>query len=98
MGLFILNKGEQMIQGFPVNRSYSKSEADAKFGGSNVDGEVVGGSGTTFTLANTPVAGSVKVYGLGQRLALTTDYTISGAVITTVNSWNAGEIVADYRK
>jgi len=63
-----------------------------------VENEVVSGSGTTFTLANTPVALSVHVYGAGQRLVLTTDYTISGKIITTVNSWNATDIVADYRK
>lgn len=63
-----------------------------------IENEVVAGSGTSFILANSPVAGSVKVYALGQRLVLTTDYTISGTTITTVSSWNAGEIVADYRK
>ena len=61
-----------------------------------VDNEVVSGSATTFTLANTPVAGTVKVYAIGQRLTLTTDYSIVGAVITTVSSWSAGQILADY--
>lgn len=65
-----------------------------------VENEIVSGSGTTFTLANTPVALSVHVFALGQRLTLgaSNDYTISGAVITTANSWSAGAIVADYRK
>lgn len=62
-----------------------------------VNNEVVAGSGTTFTLANTPTAGSVDVYALGQHLVPTTDYTISGAVITTVSSWSAGNILASYR-
>lgn len=63
-----------------------------------VDNEVVSGSGTSFTLASTPTVGSVHVYGLGQRLVLTTDYSITTTAITTVNSWSAGQIIADYRK
>jgi hypothetical protein len=59
--------------------------------------EVVSGSGTSFTLANTPTSGTVIVFGLGQRLTPTTDYTISGANITTISSWNAGEIISDYQ-
>ncbi len=71
---------------------------DYRVGGSNfVDNEVVSGSGTSFTLANTPIASSVHVYGTGQRLYLTTDYSISGTTITTVNSWNANNIISDYR-
>lgn len=67
-------------------------------GGTFIYNEVVAGSGTTFTLANTPKAGTVTVYGQGQRLKLTDDYTISGAVITTINSWLATQILADYQK
>lgn len=63
-----------------------------------VDNEVVSGSGTSWTLANTPIAGTVHVYGRGQRLKLTTTYSISGTTITTVDSWIAGEITADYKK
>lgn len=65
-----------------------------------VDNEVVSGSGTTFTLANTPIVGSVHVHGEGQRLTLTIDYTISGAVITMVApaTYAAGAVLADYRK
>jgi len=62
-----------------------------------VDDEVVSGSGTAWTLASAPVAGSVKLYALGQRLTLTTDYSIIGTAITTVSSWNSGELLADYR-
>lgn len=66
--------------------------------GSFVDNEVVAGSGTTFTLANTPISGSQHVYANGQRLTPGgVDYTISGAVITMVNSWSAGTVLADYR-
>lgn len=64
-----------------------------------VDNEVVSGSGTSFTLANTPIAGSVHVHGNGQRLTGGgVDFTISGAVITTVNSFSSGTVLADYRK
>jgi len=62
-------------------------------------GEIVAGSGTTFTLAHTPVANSQAIYA-GTRLieGSDQDYTISGAVITIVNggSYPAGSIVADY--
>ena len=64
--------------------------------GTAVWNEVVVGATNTFTLANTPTAGTVRVYALGQRLVLTTDYTIAGAIITTVNAWSATQIIADY--
>ncbi len=63
-----------------------------------VDNEIVSGNNNTFTLANTPVAGSVKVYAAGQRLYPGVGYTISGTVITTTFSWSSGDILADYRK
>lgn len=62
-----------------------------------VDDETVAGSGTAWTLASTPTAGSLKLFALGQRLVLTTDYSIVANNITTVNSWGAGELLADYR-
>lgn len=62
-----------------------------------VDNEVVSGSGTSWTLANVPTLGSEHIYANGQRLTPTVDYTISGADITTVLSWSAGTILADYR-
>lgn len=61
------------------------------------DNEVAAGAGTSFTLANTPIAGSQHVYANGQRLTPTVDYTISGADITTSLSWDAGTILVDYR-
>lgn len=61
--------------------------------------EIVSGSGTSFTLANLPIAGTQAIYGQGQRLypGMTKDYTISGANITTTDSWLAGQILADYQ-
>jgi hypothetical protein len=65
--------------------------------GTPINNEVVSGSGTSFTLANTPVLGSLRLFGAGQRLTPGgVDYTISGANITTVNSYNAGDLLADY--
>lgn len=61
------------------------------------DNEVAAGSGTSFTLAHTPIAGSQHVYANGQRLTPTVDYTISAAAITTVLSWDAGTVIVDYR-
>ena len=63
-----------------------------------VDNEVVSGSGTSFTLANIPVVGTVKLYALGQRIYTPADYTISANAITTVSSWATGNILADYQK
>lgn len=68
-------------------------------GGGFTYNEVVAGSGTSFTLAATPTAGTVSVFGGGQRLTpgIGNDYTISGTTITTVNSYSAGQILADYQ-
>lgn len=67
-------------------------------GGVPILNEVVSGSGTSWTLANTPVAGTVQLYANGQRLIVGSgnDYTISGTNITTTNSWVSGTVLADY--
>lgn len=67
--------------------------------GTFVTNEIVSGSGTSFTLAHTPIAGSQAVYGNGQRLTpgVGNDYTISGAVLTMANSYSAGAVLSDYR-
>jgi hypothetical protein len=62
----------------------------------SVYNEVVAGSATTFTLAHTPDSGTLRVYANGQRLTPTTDYTLSGVIITTILSWSATNITADY--
>jgi hypothetical protein len=36
----------------------------------------------TYTLANTPIAGTVQAYRNGIRQALGTDFTLSGSVVT----------------
>lgn len=68
--------------------------------GTFVDNEVVSGSGTSWTLSGTPISGSQHIYANGQRLTpgAGNDYTISGAVITTTNSFSAGQLLADFRE
>lgn len=66
-------------------------------GGDNNVNEVVSGSGTSWTLANTPTDSTkVKLYVNGQRLTPTVDYSITGTAITTVLSWASGTLIADY--
>ena len=53
----------------------------------------------TFTLAYTPLTGSVKVCLNGLRLKVTTDYTITGSMITFITPPTTGDtIIVDYRK
>lgn len=65
--------------------------------GTQVLNEVVSGSGTAWTLANTPNATGIALYANGQRLTPVVDYTLAGANITTVLSWSAGTLLADYQ-
>lgn len=59
----------------------------------------INGVNTTFTLANTPTAGTVAIFLRGLRMKLTTDYTISGSTITMINIPDTGDdLVADYLK
>lgn len=54
---------------------------------------LVNGSNTTFTLANTPVAGTEEVFinGLLMEPGAGNDYTIAGAVITTLFTLQTGD-------
>jgi|GEM_PF-1863346 len=63
-----------------------------------IENEVVSGSGTSWSLANTPAAGSVALYAGGIRLTpgVGNDYTIIGLVITTGQSYSTGSLLADY--
>lgn len=60
----------------------------------------VNSSNVTFTLANTPVAGSVRLYQNGLLLkGGGVDYSISGATITFVSAPITGDyILSNYRK
>lgn len=65
-------------------------------GNTSIFGEVVAGATNTFTLAHVP-SGTISLAANGQVLTLTTDYTISGAVITTIDAWPAGTVIASYQ-
>lgn len=59
----------------------------------------INGVNTTFTLANTPTAGTVVVFLRGLRMKLTTDYTISGTTLTMINIPDTGDdLIVDYLK
>lgn len=61
----------------------------------------IDGINDTFTLAFTPVAGSVRVRlnGLGQKVGAGNDYTISGLTITYLAAPKTGDtILVDYIK
>lgn len=67
--------------------------------GTQVWGEVPTGSGTTFTLAHAPTAGTLRLYRGGSRqlIGVGNDYTLSGVTITFFASVSAGEnLQADY--
>jgi hypothetical protein len=61
----------------------------------------VNGSNTAFTLANTPQAGTVRLYQNGLRLfaGAGNDYTISGGTITFLTAPSTGDtLLVDYAK
>ena len=82
-----------------------KAYVDAAFGSINfADNEVPAGllnsSNVTYTLANTPVAGSVMLFlnGIKQKAGAGNDFTISGLTITMAVAPDSGEsIEASYR-
>jgi hypothetical protein len=86
--------------------TWTQITAGSGLTGSNfVDSETpsgsINGSNTTFTLANTPIAGTVKLFLNGQRLnaGAGNDYTISSATITMATAPVSGDVlIADYRK
>lgn len=69
--------------------------------GTQIWNETVSFSGFTGTLANTPTAGTVRLYrgGARQQPGAGNDYTVSGSVITLAQTAQTGEIfIADYSK
>lgn len=67
--------------------------------GTSIYEEIPAGSGTSFTLAHVPVAGTVRLYrgGARQQVGIGKDYTISGTNITLAVALVVGEIlIADY--
>lgn len=71
--------------------------------GQFITGEIVSGSGTSFTLAYPPISGSDAVYNGAARLrrfpATNYDYTINYTTggITMQYSLSTGALLADYR-
>lgn len=68
-------------------------------GGTSVFGENLTpqGPGTSYTLAHTPQAGTVRLYRGGAYQQVGVDYTISGAIITLTQTTQAGEtLLVDY--
>lgn len=61
--------------------------------------EQVSGGPTTWTLAHTPISGSVNLFSGSAAIwpGVSLDYTISGATITTNYSITAGTLWANYR-
>jgi hypothetical protein len=66
-------------------------------GGTPVAAEQVAGSGTSFTLANVPVVGTLQLFNGATALWPTIDYSITGAVITMNYPVAAGNLWADYQ-
>lgn len=61
--------------------------------------EVPSGSGTVFTLANTPITGTLRVYrgGARQQEGVGNDFTLSGDTITLSEALNVSEkLICDY--
>ena len=61
----------------------------------------INGVNATFTLANTPIAGTEQVHlnGIYQYPGAGNDYTISGATITMLNVPQTGDrLVVDYQR
>lgn len=67
----------------------------AKYISSETPSGTIDGSNTTFTLANTPVSGTVIVFlnGLRQKSGAGNDYTISGSTITYLSAPLSGDVL-----
>lgn len=73
--------------------------APASFVDDETPSGTINGSNTAFTLANTPIAGTVKIFLNGLRQKVANDYTISGSAITYLAAPLTGDtLTADYRK
>lgn len=83
----------------------TKQYVDTVTGGGSVAENItptgtINGTNTAFTLPNTPIASSVKLYLSGLRMQQTTHYSVSGSTITFVSGFQpvSGEfLVVDYR-
>jgi len=76
----------------------SSSALNMKFIDDETPTGTVDGSNTIFTLANSPIPTSVKVYVGGSRQRVTEDYTLSGRTITFTLAPTTNDIIlVDYR-
>lgn len=65
--------------------------------GNEIIGEEVSGAGTSWALAFAPYSTTLRLFGMGQRLKLTEDYTVDvDGNITTLTAFPAGSLLADY--
>ena len=83
--------------GLAVNTSEVLSSSNNVFGES--PSGTIDGTNTNFTLANTPQAGTLRVYlnGLRQQEGAGNDYTVSGNTITFTTAPSTGDVIlADY--
>lgn len=77
--------------------TYATGSAD--FVNNETPSGLVNGSNTSFTLANTPVSGTLHLLRDGQEIYETNDWTISGATITMVAAPVTGSVIrANYQK
>lgn len=95
----------QMVDPSAAQDVATKNYIDTRFTSGNtfVDLEIpsgtINGTNLTFTLANTPITGSVHIWSDGVLMLPTTHYSISGTTITFVSGYMPfNSIVASYRK
>ncbi len=96
-----VSKGIRNAASFIYNNTkYKISEfmhgGSAASTGTAVYNEIVSGSGTSWNLDNTPNSRTLQLYANGQRLTIDVDYTLNLTAITTMSSWEAGSLLADY--
>ena len=87
--------GQYLINGTPIGGGGGATFVDLE-----TPAGLINGSNVTYTLANTPIAGSVHLYlnGVVQEASAGNDYTISGATITMLAApKTSSKLLASYR-
>lgn len=90
--------GDKLLVDYETNAgTYATGSAD--FVNNETPSGTVNGTNTSFTLANTPVSGTLHLLRDGQEIYETNDYTISGATVTMVAAPVTGSVLrANYQK
>lgn len=100
MGVFRLPKNQQMVQGFPINRSYTKQEADNKFGGGSASPLTTKGDlyGFSTVDARIPVGadGEVLTADSTDPTGVSWQPTATSAVLTYMFANTVSDIGATY--